>query len=212
MQQSATVIFSFGSFFRSLCVTRNRLQNRACHHHQQQRQPEQRHTRSAEVLDAGEHIVPQLEQRRMVTHTVAQRHDSAQAPERRIATLARQEQAKESEEGQQGTRIIMVKLERIVAPIERRAALQLAVFIHRETYERGTFEVAGLFVLLVNVYAYKTRQQYLGHFFLVQGPADRVTVIGVAIVAAHRLRGRVHIRRHNLETRKRKAKAETHCR
>ena len=104
----------------------------------------------------------------------------------------------------------MVQLERIVAPIERRTTLQLAVFVHRETHEGRTFEVTRLFVLFVNVYTHKARQQNLRHFFLVQGPADRVAVIGVAIVAAHRLRGRVHIRRHNLETRKRKAKAEAH--
>ena len=212
MQQSTTVIFGFGSFFRSLAFGRNSLKYRARHHHQQQRQPEQSHARSTEVLDAREHIVPQFEQRRMVTHTVAQGNDCTQAPERRIATLARQEQAKESKEGQQGTRVVMVELECIVTPIERRASLQLTVFIHGEAHERGTFEVARLFVLFINVYTHKARQQNLRHFFLVQGPADGVAVIGVAIVATHRLCGRVHVRRHNLETRKRKAKAEAHRR
>ena len=206
------IIFGFGSLFGSLCVARNRLKHRARHHYQQERQPKQGHTRSAEVLDAGKHIIPQLEQRRMVTHAVAQSNDSTQTPERRIATLARQKQAKESKEGQQGARIVVVQFERIVAPIERRTALQLAVFIHRKTHKRGTFEVTRLFVLFVNVHTHKARQQNLSHLFLVQGPANSVAVIGVAVIATHRLRCRVHVRRHNLEARKRKAKTETHRR
>ena len=185
MQQGATVIFGFGGFFRSLALGTQSLKNRARHHHQQERQPEQRHARSAEILDTGEHIVPQLEQRRMVAHAVTQGDNSTQAPESRIATLARKEQAKESEEGKERARIVVVQFERIVAPIERRTTLQLAVFVHRETHERGTFEVTRLFVLFVNVYTHKARQQNLRHFFLVQGPTHGVAVIGVAIVTAH---------------------------
>ena len=145
----------------------------------------------------------------MRAHTVTEGDNGAHGPEGCPAALARQEQAEESEEGEERARIVVVELEAVVAPVERASGRShLAVFVHRDVHERTAHEVSRLFVLLVHVHADKSRQEHLCKFFLVQGPADGVPVVGVVAFAAHGLRCRVQVRRYQLEAGKCKPEGE----
>ena len=57
VEQGAAIPSGFAGFVG------NGLEDRGGHHHEQQGQPEQGHTRSAEILDARQDVVPELEQR-----------------------------------------------------------------------------------------------------------------------------------------------------
>ena len=166
MQERPPVLF--GVF----ALAANGAEHGARHHHEQERQPEHRHARSAEVLDAGENGIPELEQRGVCAHAVTEGDDGAHGPERGPAALARQEQAEEPEEGEERARIVVVELETIVAPVERASLAtrfgHLAVFVHGDVYERAALQVSALGILFVYVHADKSRQEHLREFFLVQ--------------------------------------------
>ena len=187
----------------------------ACHHHQEQRQPEHGHARCAEVFNAGEDGVPKLEERGMCAHAVTEGEHGADSPECGPAALAGQEQAEEPEEGEERTRVVVVELETVVAPVERASLASgfghLAVFAHGDIDKRTALQVARLFVLFVHVHADKSGQQHLREFFLVQGPADGVAVVGVLAFAAHGLRGRVQVRRYQLEAGESKPEGKPCC-
>ena len=192
-----------------LFLVRNRTEYGARHHHEQEREPEQRHAGGAEILDAGENGIPELEERRVCAHAVAEGEYGANGPERGPATLAGQEQAEESEEGEERARVVVVELEAVVAPVERASGgAHLAVFVHGDVHERTALQVTALGILLVHVHADESRQEHLCEFFLVQGPADGVPVVGVVAFAADRLRGRVQVRRYQLEAGERKPEGE----
>ena len=148
----------------------------------------------------------------MVAHAVAQGDDGAESPEASPAAFAWEEQAEESEEREECTRIVMVELEAVVAPVERAALAagfgHLAVFVHRHIDKGAALERIGLFILFVDIDADKSRNEHLCHFFLVEGPAHGVTVIGMFAFTANGLRCGVEVGRYNLETAEGKAKGE----
>ena len=143
-----------------------------CHHHEQQREPEECHTGSAEILDARQDVVPELEQRGMIAHAVAEGNDGAESPETGPAAFSREEQAEEAEEREERASVVVVELEAVVAPVERAALAagfgHLAVFVHGHIDEGTSLEVAVLFVLFIDIHADESRNEHLGHFFLVE--------------------------------------------
>ena len=146
----------------------------------------------------------------MVAHAVAQSDDGSESPETCPAALAREEQAEESEEREECARIVMVKLEAVVAPVERAALTagfgHLAVFVHGDVDQGTALQIVCLFVLFVDIDSDESRNEHLRHFFLMEGPAYGVTVIGMVSFTANGLRRGVEVGRYNLETAEGKSK------
>ena len=148
----------------------------------------------------------------MVTHAVAQSDNGTESPETSPTALAREEQAEESEEREECARIVVVELEAVVAPVERAALTagfgHLAVFVHGDVDQGTALQIVCLFVLFVDIDSDESRNEHLCHFFLMEGPAHGVTVIGVVSFTADGLRRGVEVRRNHLEAAEGKSKGE----
>ena len=206
MQQSLAVL---GGIFARFA---NGTKHGASHHHEQEREPEKCHARSAEVLDSRQDVVPKLEERRMVAHAVAQSDNGTESPETCPTALAREEQAEEPEEREERACVVVVQLETVVAPVERAAHVSglahLVVFVHGHIDKGTALERIRICILFINIDADESRNEHLGHFFLVERPADGVTVIGVVAFATHGLRRSVEVRWNNLEAAEGKPESE----
>ena len=147
----------------------------------------------------------------MCTHAVAQGKNCPKAPEHGPAAFAGQEQAQEPEQGQECACVVVIQLEWVVSPIERRPARGL-VFLYGKSHERTAFQFPGLVVVFIDVHPDEPGQEHLGQFLLMQGPAYGMAQVGVVPFATDGLGGGVHVGRYHLKAADGKPEGESRCR